>query len=96
MTIVFCIFLGISSGIMSSLVIVEALDLEVIFQFILDGIVVNTWCRKVVATITPLTLSTPKTCLLVVFVFFASLTMISKKLLVLATRCVSIRSVSGL
>lgn len=80
---------------MSFLVAVEAFNLRDIFHFLFDGIDsvgVNTYYRRVMAT-TPLATLVPRTSL--VLTFLASLALVSRTLLVLATRCVNRRVVSG-
>ena len=65
-----------------------------IFHFFLDGAGVDTFGREVVATTTPLA-PAPRTSLLVLLVFLDSLALMVGRL-VLATRYVSGRGVSGL
>lgn len=83
---------------MSLLVTVEALDLGNIFHFFFDGVGVSTHgvsirCRRVVA-ITSLVILAPKTSL--VLVFLATVALVGRRLLVLATRRISKRDVSRL
>ena len=75
------------------LVIVEALNLRNISHFLFDGIGVSIHCKKIMLTLS-LTPSTLKISLLVVLVFLASLALVGRKLLVLATRYISRRSIS--
>ena len=93
--LVFCIFfLKILDGIIPLLIIVEILDLEDLFAFLLNDVGVSTYCKRVMAT-NLLTSLVPRTSV-VVLVFLASLVLVSKKLLMLTTRYVSKRSVSEL
>ena len=75
------------------LVIVEALDLRDIFHFFFDGVGLSTYYKRVMTTNFLATLVS-KTYLLLVF--FTSLALVSRKLLVLATRYISKRNVSRL
>lgn len=88
--------LGIADGIMPFLVIVVVLNLGDIFHFLLNGIGVSTYCRGVGVMSTFTVSLTPRISLLVVLVLFANLALVSKRLLVLASGCVSKRNVSGL
>ena len=73
---------------------VEILDLRDIFPFFLDDVGVSTHCKRVMA-ITPSISLTSKTSLVVLFLF-ASLALVDRRLLVLATKYISGKSVSGL
>lgn len=79
---------------MSLLMIVVVLDLGNIFNFLFDGVGISTYCWEAVATIILLATLALRTSL--VLVFLASLALVGKKLLVLVTRYVSGRSISGL
>ena len=78
---------------MSLLVIVEILNLGDIFHFFFDNVGVSTCCKKVIATTFLIPLA-PKTSLLVVLVFLASLALVGGILLMLAIRYVSKKCVS--
>lgn len=80
---------------MSFLVTVVVLDLEDIFCFLLYDIGVSSYCKKVMVTVS-LTLLALKTSLLVVLILFPSLVLVGGRLLMLATRHVSRKSVSKL
>ena len=81
---------------MSFPVIVVALDLRDVFHFFFDSIGVSIYCRRVLATTTFSVSLAPRTSLLVVLILLASLALISGRLLMLAIRYVSGRSVSRL
>lgn len=73
----------------------KARNLEDVFLVFLDNIGISNHCRGVVAMSTILALLVPKTFLLVVLVYFAILALVGGRLLVLVTRYVSRRIVSG-
>lgn len=96
-TLVFC-FLGTLGGIISLPIIVKKLNLGDIFYFFLDGAdisiySISTRCKKVVA-ITPSAILTLR--IFLVLVFLTSLALVNRKLLVLTTRRIIRRDVSGL
>lgn len=70
-----------------------ALDLEDVFYFFFNNVGVYTYYSKGVTATLPAT-SAPKTSL--ILVFFASLALVDRKLLMLATRYVSKKSVNEL
>ena len=79
---------------MSLPVTIEALDLKDILEFLLDGIDyvgINTHYRGVVATTFSTTLISRTS---LVLVFFASLVLVGRRLLVFATKCVNRRGVN--
>ena len=71
----------------------EAFNLGDIFSFLFDGISISTCCKRVITMTLSLILLAPRTSL-VVLIFLASLILVRKRLLVLATRYVNGRSVS--
>ena len=81
---------------MSLPVTVVALNLGDIFHFFLDGAGVNTCCKRDVAITTFLAPLAPRIFLLVVLVFFASLVLVTRRLLMLTTRFVNKKNVSRL
>lgn len=84
-----------ANSIISLLVTLVVLNLGDIFYYFFDSIGVSIRCRGVMATTTLLDLLAPKTSLLVVLVFLASLALVGGRLLVFATRCINGRNVSG-
>lgn len=78
---------------MSLLVIIEPLNLGLIFQFFLDSVDVNTRYKKVVVTTTSSLPLAPETSLLVVLLLLFYLFLVGRRLLVLATRYISRRNV---
>lgn len=76
-------------------VIVEVFNLVDVFLFFFDDVSVSTYYRRVIATTLFLALSVPRTSL-VVLDFLAILALIGGRLLMLATRYVTERSVSAL
>ena len=70
-----------------------AFDLRDIFNFVFDSISISTRCRGAVAMTISLTTLTPKTSL--VLILLTSLVLVGRKLLLLATRLVNGRSISG-
>ena len=81
---------------MSLLVTVVALDLREIFLFFLDGVGVDTCCKRVMATTLSLSASlAPRTSLLVVLVLLGGKSLLNGRKL-FSTRRVSREGVSGL
>ena len=72
------------------------LDLGDIFYFFFNSAGISTRCKGVMAITTFLALLIPKTSLLMVLVLLASLALGGGRLLVLATRNISRKGVSGL
>lgn len=79
-------------GIISLPLIIIVLNLGDIFNFFLDSIGISIYCRRVVAITISLAILVLTTFL--VLIFFASLTLVGRRLLMFATRYVSERSVS--
>ena len=86
-------FLRTLSGIMPLPIIVKRFDLKDIFPFFFDDVDVSTYCKGVMAMTLFLATSVPRISFMIL-VFLASLALISGRLLVLATRYVSGKSVS--
>lgn len=80
---------------MSILMIEIALDFKAVFHVFLDYVGICICCRGVI-TVIFLAFLVPKTSLLVFLVFFASLALVSGRLLVFFTKYISRKSVSGL
>ena len=76
-------------------IIVKALKFRNVFSFLLDDVGISICCRKFVTTTLSLAFLAPKTSL-VILVFLASLALVCKRLLILATKYVSRKSVSRL
>lgn len=74
---------------------VEALDLRDVFLFFLDNIGISTYYKEIMAMTLSLVFLAPRISL-VVLVFLAILTLISRRLLMLVTKFVNKKSVSGL
>lgn len=74
---------------------VEALNLEDIFLFLFDSLSMSKYCRRDITITLSLAFLVPRT-FLVVLVFLASLALVDRRLLVLATRYVSKRNISKL
>lgn len=78
---------------MPLLIVVKILNLGNIFPFFLDDIGVSIRCRQIMTTTLFLPPTTPKTSLMLL-VFFVSLTLMERRLWVLATRYVNRKSIS--